>query len=110
MRRAVPGILAFLGLALVMAGIAVFAAANHASVPDFGWTSYAPLEPQVPGPFDTSTYAYAPDWTVLWTAGHPAAGRVLPADAGPVAPACRGRNPVEPNRRCPGTAPGQNFG
>ncbi|HLM04311.1 MAG TPA: hypothetical protein VK402_03860 [Blastococcus sp.] len=70
MRRAVPGILAFLGLALVMAGIAVFAAANHASVPDFGWTSYAPLEPQVPGPFDTSTYAYAPDWTVLWTAGH----------------------------------------
>ena len=70
MRRAVPGILAFLGLALVMTGIAVFAAANRAPAGDLGWTSYAPLEPQVPGPFDASTYAYTPDWAVLWTAGH----------------------------------------
>jgi hypothetical protein len=58
-----------LGVVLVFTGIAVFAAANTGPA-DFGWTSYAPLEPQVPDPFATSTFVSATDWTVLWTSGH----------------------------------------
>jgi len=68
-RRALPGIVAALGVVLVVTGIAVFAAAN-ASPADFGWTSYAPLAPLTPAPSDTTTYVSGSDWAVLWTAGH----------------------------------------
>ena len=67
MKRAVPGVVAFLGLGLLLAGIAVFADANRSPIGDFGWTGYAPLEP---GPADTFTFVDTSAWMVSWTGGH----------------------------------------
>jgi hypothetical protein len=61
---------AALGLALVVAGVVVFAVTNR-SPADFGWTSYAPLEPGVGGAHRSElTLAHGDRWTVLWTGGH----------------------------------------
>ncbi|MFD2092390.1 hypothetical protein [Blastococcus deserti] len=65
--RALPAVSAALGLLLALAGVVVFAVANR-SPAEFGWTSYAPLEPEV---YDSSlTSAFTDRWTVLWTGGH----------------------------------------
>jgi heme/copper-type cytochrome/quinol oxidase subunit 1 len=68
-RRVLPGIVAAFGVVLVFTGVAVFAAANTGPA-DFGWSSYTPLEPQMPDPFATSTFVSATDRTVLWTTEH----------------------------------------
>jgi hypothetical protein len=68
-RRILPAVVAGLGVVLVLTGIAVFAAANTGPA-DFGWSSYAPLEPQMTDPFATSTFVPATDWAVLWTTEH----------------------------------------
>jgi hypothetical protein len=68
-RRVLPGIVAALGVVLIFTGIAVFAAANRTPA-DFGWSGYAPLEPQAPDPFATRTFVSANDWAVLWTTQH----------------------------------------
>jgi heme/copper-type cytochrome/quinol oxidase subunit 1 len=66
-RRALPGIVAGLGVVLVLTGIAVFAAANRGAPPDFGWSSYAPLTKAV-GPYQSGiTFS---DGAVLWTGEH----------------------------------------
>ena len=66
MRRALPGIVAGLGVVLVLTGIAVFAAANRAPL-YFGWSSYAPLTKAV-GPYQSGiTFS---DGAVLWTGEH----------------------------------------
>lgn len=68
MRRALPWLLAGLGVVLVETGIAVFAAAIHGpGGADFGWSSYAPLQPtQTP----LETYTFVDPATVLWTGQH----------------------------------------
>jgi hypothetical protein len=61
---------AAVGVVLVVAGAVVFAAANR-SPADFGWTSYAPLEPGPLGPYDSETFVTFDDgWTMFWTSGH----------------------------------------
>ena len=72
MRRALPGIVAAIGVVLVFTGIAVFAAANaaHAGGPgDFGWAAYAPLEETHSAYRSALTFTTA-GGTVLWTTGH----------------------------------------
>ena len=68
MRRALPWLSAGLGLALVVAGVVVFAATNRTPVGDFGWTAYAPLEPEAYA--SDLTLTFDDTWTVLWTRGH----------------------------------------
>jgi heme/copper-type cytochrome/quinol oxidase subunit 1 len=66
-RGPLPAFSAALGLVLVVAGVVVFAAAGR-SPADFGWTSYAPLEP---GPYRSGlALSFDDGWTVLWTGGH----------------------------------------
>ena len=66
MRRALPWLLGGLGAVLVEAGVAVFASANR-SPTDYGWSSYAPLQPlQNP----RATYTFVDTATVLWTGQH----------------------------------------
>ncbi len=70
MRRALPWLTAGLGLALVVAGVVVFALAGQAPVGDFGWSAYAPLE-EVDAAYDSSLVLDVDDrWTVLSTGGH----------------------------------------
>jgi len=71
--RALPWVLGFLGSALVLGGVVVFAAANGAwggPPGDFGWTtytgSYAPLHPGEPRAYE-SVVSFPPDGSVLWT-------------------------------------------
>jgi hypothetical protein len=66
MRRALPWIVAGLGVVLVAAGVAVFAAANRGPV-DFGWASYGPLEPSQSAYQSALTFS---EGTVLWTGEH----------------------------------------
>jgi hypothetical protein len=69
MRRAAPWPVAGLGVVLVAAGVAVFAAANRGAA-DFGWSSYAPLE-QTDSAYRTAiTYSFSGGTTVLWTGQH----------------------------------------
>ena len=70
MRRALPWIVGAVGGALVVAGAVVFVLANKAGVPDFGWTAYAPLEPEVAPAYSSDLVLSFDGWTVLWTAGH----------------------------------------
>jgi heme/copper-type cytochrome/quinol oxidase subunit 1 len=65
MRRALPWIVAALGVVLAVAGIALFAAANRGPA-DFGWAAYGPLQPTQ----STVTYTFADNATVLWTGQH----------------------------------------
>jgi len=74
--RALPWVLGFLGSALVLGGVVVFAAANGAwggPPGDFGWTtytgSYAPLRPGEPRAYE-SVVSFPPDGSVLWTSWH----------------------------------------
>jgi hypothetical protein len=61
---------AAVGVVLVVAGVIVFAGASRSS-PEFGWTSYAPLEPGVQRGFRGHLGSVPADgWTVLWTGGH----------------------------------------
>jgi hypothetical protein len=68
MRRARPCVVLGLGVALVVAGVVVFAVANSSG---FGWTaytsSYAPLEP---GPYESDWQLTFADGSVLWTRQH----------------------------------------
>jgi len=66
MRRALPWLVGSLGVVLVEAGIAVFAAANRQPT-DFGWSAYAPLQPTQT---TLDTYTYADGAIVLWTGEH----------------------------------------
>ncbi|WP_116452892.1 hypothetical protein [Blastococcus litoris] len=68
MRQALPALLAALGAALVVAGVAVFWRANTVGWVGYGG-SYAPLEP---GSAYESRLTLEVDrsWTVLWTGGH----------------------------------------
>jgi heme/copper-type cytochrome/quinol oxidase subunit 1 len=65
MRRTLSWIVAALGVALAVAGIALFVAANRGPA-DFGWWAYAPLQPTQ----DTVTHTFANNATVLWTGQH----------------------------------------
>jgi heme/copper-type cytochrome/quinol oxidase subunit 1 len=67
MRRALPWLVAALGVVLVVLGVLVFAAAN-AAPPDFGWSAYAPLEETTTA--YRSAITFAGPGTVLWTRGH----------------------------------------
>jgi heme/copper-type cytochrome/quinol oxidase subunit 1 len=70
MRRLLPAVVAALGVALAGSGVVVFAVANRSGTPaDFGWSAYAPLEPQV-GHQSRLTVSFSDRWTVLWTGGH----------------------------------------
>jgi heme/copper-type cytochrome/quinol oxidase subunit 1 len=69
-RRVLPGAVTVLGAALLTAGVVVFAVANRSGAPtDFGWTAYAPLEPQVAYQSEL-TLSFGDRWTVLWTGTH----------------------------------------
>ena len=68
MRRPLPWLTAALGLVLLGAGVVVFAVANRSPSGDFGWTAYAPLDPEVRNGEVTLTFDGA--WTVLWTGSH----------------------------------------
>ena len=70
MRRALPWAVAVLGVGLVVAGGAVFAAANRSGPGDLGWTAYAPLEPEVTQPHVSELVLSLDGATVLWTRGH----------------------------------------
>jgi hypothetical protein len=65
----------FLGLALVLGGVVVFALANGAlgGPADFGWTtysgSYAPLEARPPGAYESALFL-SDGWSVFWTGWH----------------------------------------
>jgi heme/copper-type cytochrome/quinol oxidase subunit 1 len=69
-RRLLPWTVAAVGIAFAVAGVLVFAAGNRVLVggADFGWTSYAPLQPGDPAPDRTLTFGDG--WTVLWTGRH----------------------------------------
>jgi hypothetical protein len=70
MRRVLPGVHALAGFGLLLAGVITFDVANQPP-PDFGWSSYAPLEPVTGGAYDSLiTYAYDDGWAVTWTRGH----------------------------------------
>jgi hypothetical protein len=73
MRRAGPGLVAAAGLALVVAGVAVFWAANvgGAGVPE---AAYAPLEPGQPARY---TSVPASGGAVLWTLQHATGAAVV---------------------------------
>jgi heme/copper-type cytochrome/quinol oxidase subunit 1 len=69
-RGSLPAFSAALGLVLVVVGVVVFAIAGR-SPAEFGWTSYAPLEPGAPGPYRSGlTLSFDDGWAVLWTGGH----------------------------------------
>lgn len=70
MRRFLPAGAAVLGAALVVAGVVVFVAANRSGVTsDFGWSSYAPLQPE--GAYDSRlALTFSDRWSVLWTGLH----------------------------------------
>ena len=65
MRRALPWLVAGLGVVLAAGGAAVFWATNlsAAGAGGAGWAAYAPLEPGDPAPIGAG-------WTVMWTGGH----------------------------------------
>ncbi len=63
MRRAVPWLVAGLGVVLAAAGVAVFWATNLAPA-DVGWVAYAPLEAGAAPP------GAATRWAAVWTRGH----------------------------------------
>jgi heme/copper-type cytochrome/quinol oxidase subunit 1 len=69
MRRALPWLVAGLGAVLVAAGVVVFTAANRGAA-DFGWSSYAPLEPTDDAYRSAITYTFSGGTTVLWTGQH----------------------------------------
>ena len=70
MRRALPWVVAAVGLVLVVAGLVVFVIADRAPVGDFGWYAYAPLEPGTAAYDSTLRLSFDDGWTVLWTARH----------------------------------------
>jgi hypothetical protein len=71
MRRALPWVLAGLGAALLVAGIALFWLAN--TLPS-GWAeysgSYEPLEPGEPRPYASGLTPSFEGGSVLWTGQH----------------------------------------
>jgi hypothetical protein len=70
MRRVLPGVVALAGLGLLLAGVIVFNLANQPS-PDFGWSSYAPLEPVTDGAYQSAlTLIHGDGWAVTWTRAH----------------------------------------
>jgi hypothetical protein len=76
-KRVLPWAVAAVGVALAVAGILVFAAANRSwAGGDFGWTSYAPLEPGQPAPYG-SELTFSDQWAVLWTGGNLAGAGLL---------------------------------
>jgi heme/copper-type cytochrome/quinol oxidase subunit 1 len=69
MRRVLPWAVAVLGLGAVVAGVTVFAlGSGSGGLADFGWTSYAPLEPG--GYRSDITLPFSDRWMVLWTGRH----------------------------------------
>ena len=78
MRRVLPWAVAAIGIALAAAGVALFAAANRSpfSGADRGWSSYAPLEPGEPAPYQ-SELTFGSEWSVVWTGGHLVGAGVL---------------------------------
>jgi hypothetical protein len=70
MRRALPWVLAGLGAALLVAGIALFWLANIAPLGGSGWVAYAPLEPGDPQPYTSSLTVTFDDWSVSWGRQH----------------------------------------
>ena len=65
MRRFLPGVVAALGFALVLAGVVVFELADQ-SPADFGWSAYMPLPSDAvsPSPF---AYTFSDGWAVFWS-------------------------------------------
>ena len=63
MRRALPGLVAGLGVVLAAGGVTVFWATNLSGAGGVGWSAYAPLEPGDPVPPGAG-------WQVTWTGGH----------------------------------------
>jgi hypothetical protein len=74
-RRALPWLVAGLGVVLAAGGVAVFWTTNLAPSGGGGWFAYAPLVPgQAPPPG-----APGQGWVVLWTGGHLAGAALLVA-------------------------------
>jgi hypothetical protein len=78
-RRLLPWTVAALGVALAVAGVVVFAVTNASAVDagDFGWTTYAPLEPGDPVPYQSELTLSSDGWSVRWTEGHLAGAPLL---------------------------------
>ena len=71
MRRVLPWAVAAAGIALAVAGVVLFALANtRPPEGDFGWTTYAPLEPGDPVPYRSELTLTGDQWAVTWTGGH----------------------------------------
>lgn len=63
MRRALPWLVAGLGVVLAAGGVAVFWATTLSGAGGVGWSAYAPLGPGDPFPPGAG-------WQVAWTGGH----------------------------------------
>ncbi|MGY1793875.1 hypothetical protein ACI796_07810 [Geodermatophilus sp. SYSU D00525] len=69
MRRVLPWAVAALGLALAVAGVAVFWWTNTRPPSSAGWTAYAPLE-EVEAAFESTLTLTSGPGTVVWGTGH----------------------------------------
>ncbi len=63
MRRALPWLVAGLGVVLAIGGVAVFWVTTLSGAGGGGWSAYAPLAPGDPPPPGAG-------WQVTWTGGH----------------------------------------
>jgi heme/copper-type cytochrome/quinol oxidase subunit 1 len=69
MRRALPWSTAALAVALLVAGVVLFATTDPARPADFGWYAYQPLPAESSGPYSSTLTLTFDDGSVLWSDG-----------------------------------------